>query len=705
MSENRTVHTYCRICEPTCALIATVDGENKVTLRPDKSHPVHGGFACHKGLNFTEIHHDPDRLNYPQARRGAKNQIASFEQLDWSSAFTQIADRINDVRAKHGDDVFAMYTGNPSAFNTTAREGARRFAGQVGIRYAFGSGTQDCTNKFAASERVFGTANLHPIPDFAHTNYFLSIGCNPRISHMSFVHTTDPMGKMRDIVKRGGKVVYINPRKIESATPATGDVVLIKPDTDLYFLAALIHEIVANRWHDEVFLRTHGSHVDEMLAFVSQYSADRVAAVTGIEADTIRTIAREFASADGAAVHCSTGVNMGRQGTLAYWLVQMLSMVTGNLGKRGGNLYSPGYFPAATVGKPKSDDPFFDSEFGRIRTITGSLPGNLLADYIEAGKVKALFCMSGNPLLSMGGESKLRKAFEKLELLVVIDIYPNATSSLADFVLPATDWLEREDVNAISVGFHPEPYVQYTPAVVPPVAERKPEWWIYGKMAASIGAADIDASSTFNPLSRVDRQLVGVGFTLDELKAKPGHVVRLPDPEPELLFSLGVQTGDKHVNCCPAFFAQDLEHAEVLFNQLAAESDDILKLITLRTNYMVNSWMHNSPSLKRDHALDNPLHMHPEDAAKRGLIAGKEIKVSNRYGSVIATVKLDETLRPGVVAMTHGWGHRGNTRLRVASNHPGVNVNELLPTGPGSFERLSNQSFMTGIPVEVALAS
>ena len=324
MSENRTVHTYCRICEPTCALVATIDAENKVTLRPDKSHPVHGGFACHKGLNFTEIHHDPDRLNYPQARRGAKSQIASFEQLDWSSAFAQIADRINDVRAKHGDDVFAMYTGNPSAFNTAAREGARRFAGQVGIRYAFGSGTQDCTNKFAASERVFGTANLHPIPDFAHTDYFLSIGCNPRISHMSFVHTTDPMGKMREIVKRGGKVVYINPRRIESATPATGDVVLIKPDTDLYFLAALIHEIVANRWHDEAFLRTHGSHVDEMLAFVSQYSADRVAAVTGIEADTIRTIAREFASADGAAVHCSTGVNMGRQGTLAYWLVQML---------------------------------------------------------------------------------------------------------------------------------------------------------------------------------------------------------------------------------------------------------------------------------------------------------------------------------------------------------------------------------------------
>ena len=704
MVEKRTVHTYCRICEPTCALIAEVDDHQKVTLRPDKSHPVHQGFACHKGLNFTEIHNDPDRLNHPLARRGGKDAVATFEQLDWTSAFSQIAARIDEVRTRHGDDVFGMYNGNPSAFNATAREGARRFASEVGVRYGFGSGTQDCANKFAASERVFGTANLHPIPDFAHTNYFLSIGSNPRISHMSFVHTTDPMGKLRSIVKRGGKVVHINPRRIESATPATGDVVLIKPDTDLYFLAALIHEMVANRWHDDAFLRSHGSNVDEMLAFVSQYPAERVADVTGIPADTIRTIAREFTSADGASVHCSTGINMGRQGTLAYWLVQMLSLVSGNLGQRGGNLYSPGYFTAAAVGKPKGDDPFFDTEFGQLRTITGSLPGNLLADYIEAGKVKALFCMSGNPVLSMGGESRLRRALAKLELLVVIDIYPNATSAMADFVLPATDWLEREDVNAISVGFHPEPYVQYTPAVVDPIAERKPEWWIYSKLAAAIGGADVTASKTFNPLSRVDRQLTSAGLSLDELKSMPGHVLRLPDPEPEQLYALGVQTGDKHVDCCPALFALDLAHAETLFNELAGEDANQLKLITLRTNYMVNSWYHNAPSLKRDNALDNPLHMNPVDAERLRLQAGAEIRVSNQYGSVIAMLKLDETLRPGVVAMTHGWGHGNNKQLRVASNHPGVNVNELLPTGVGSFERLSNQSHMTGIPVEVALA-
>ena len=126
-----------------------------------------------------------------------------------------------------------------------------------------------------------------------------------------------------------------------------------------------------------------------------------------------------------------------------------------------------------------------------------------------------------------------------------------------------------------------------------------------------------------------------------------------------------------------------------------------LKLISLRTNYMVNSWLHNLPSLKREVALDNPLHMHPEDAERLGLNDGDEVEVASGQGRIIANVVADGDLRRGVVAMTHGWGHANNPHLRLAHNHPGTNVNALLPTGPGSFDPLSNMSFMTGIPVTV----
>ncbi len=700
--DRRTVHTFCRICEPTCALIAEVDETQTVRLLPDKSHPVHRGFACHKGLNFTEIHHDPDRLNTPLRRRNGKDAAADFEATDWDSAAQAIAERLNEVQARWGAESVGMYTGNPSAFNSTARVGSRAFASALGVRYAFGSGTQDCANKFAASEQVFGTANLHPIPDFKHTRYFLSIGSNPKISHASFVHMTDPMASIREVVRRGGKVLHVNPRRIESATPATGSVLQIKPDTDLYFLAALIHEIFSADLHDADYLAAHGLRVDALRAFVSDFSADRVSAVVGVPADDIRQVARDFASADGAAVHASTGINMGRQGTLAYWLVQMLSLVTGNLGRRGGNLYSPGYFPAATVGKPKSDNPFFDSEFGEIRRTAGSLPGNLLADYIEAGHIKALVVMSGNPVLSMGGEAKMRAALKKLDLLIVIDIYAGATAEHADFVLPATDWLEREDINALSLGFQPEPYVQYTEAVVPPIGERRAEWWIFARILQALGQPSLLDHEAPDPLSKIDRQLAHSDLSIDALKNMPGHVHRLPDPEPDLLFQLAVHHEGARVDCCPPLFEPDLARAREIFEELENEDPNALKLITLRTNYMVNSWFHNAPSLKRQHALDNPLHMNPQDAERLGFADQSEVLVSNRHGRITATVRYDDTLRQGVVAMTHGWGHGNNPRLGVASNHPGVNVNELLPTGPESFERLSSQSFMTGIPVEVA---
>lgn len=703
----KKVSTYCRICEPQCALIAEVDEvkDQVIRLQPDKAHPIHKGFACHKGLNFTQLHQDPDRINYPMVRTTSKELTdPQFETISWDTAANDIAQSITQLTETHGADALGMYVGNPSAFNSTGREASRSFARGIGVKYAFGSGTQDCSNKFAASEAVFGTVNLHPIPDYAHTRYLLSIGSNPKISHVSFVHMTNPMAALRDIVSRGGTVKHINPRRIESATPATGEVVQIKPDTDVYFLAALIHEIAAAGLVDLEQLSTQSDHAEQLWQFIEPYGADAVADVVGIPASEITQIARDFASADGASVHMSTGANMGRQGTLAYWLVQMLSLVTGNLGARGGNIYSPGYFPAATVGKPKSDDPFYATEFGEIRRIAGSLPGNLLVDHIEAGLIKGLVCMSGNPVLSMGGENRLKKALAKLELLIVIDIYGNATASHADYLLPATDWLERSDINSLSLGFQPEPYVQFTEAVVSPKFDRRPEWWIFARLMQALGFPSLLDQDNPNPMAKIDRQLENSNLSVDQLRAETSNTIVLPKPAPELLFEIGVQREDAKVDCFPPLIARGAVTCHAIFAELQGESENVLKLITLRTNYMVNSWMHNLPALKRDVALDNPLHINPEDAQRLDLSDGAEVRVASEYGSIVATVVADQDLRPGVVAMTHGWGHANNNRMNLASNHPGTNVNAILPTGPGSFDPLSNMSFMTGIPVTVALA-
>jgi anaerobic selenocysteine-containing dehydrogenase len=694
--------TFCRVCEPACGLVASVENGELVALAPDRAHPITQGFACNKGIAGLDIHRDPDRLARPLKRA----PDGSFAAISWDDAAREVAQRLREIIDESGPEAVAAYIGNPSAFNTLAGPAMGSFFGQLGTRRSFGSGTQDCTNKFAASEAVFGTATLHPVPDIAHTSYLLIIGENPRVSHMSFLGIADPVAELKAAVKRGATVRYVNPRRIEKPEAGTGEVTWIKPDTDTYFLAALIHEIFATGLADEATLRAHGNNVDGLRAFVAQYPAERAARITGIAASELRAIARAFATAPAAAVHASTGLNMGRQGTLAYWLVQMLAFVTGNLDRRGGNLYSFGFYPAAKAGRvdPKREV-FFDSPYGKMRRIRGSLPGNLLADEILSGtpRVRALVVVAGNPLLSVGGGEHLRKAFEQLDLLVVIDLYRNATGELAHYLLASTDMFERPDINITGLGMQYRPYVQYTDAVVAPRDERKPEWWILARIEQELGFKSVlDAGPEPDLFGRIGHMLKSRGHSLEELRASP-HGIQFGELEAGRFYDEWLQTPDSRVDCCPPLFADGIARAETICRELEAERADQLKLITRRDAWMHNSWYHNVERLKRPGRLENPLHMNPGDAQRLGLAEGARVTCRSAHGAVDATLAYDADLMPGVVSMTHGWGH-AKTGMRVAQKNPGVNANELLPSGPGSFEPLSNQSHMTGIPVEVSAA-
>lgn len=702
--------TFCRVCEPSCGLIAEVENDRLIRLMPDKYHPVTKGFACHKGINYQGIHQDPDRLNVPLKRSNDKQQAGEFTALSWDNAIVDIAEKIRQIQQQYGHDAVAGYVGNPTAFNALAGQAMGSFFTQLQTRRLFNSGTQDCSNKFAGAEAVFGTSTLHPVPDFAHTKYALIFGENPKVSHMSFVSMANPMAQLRQAKKNGAIIRFVNPRHIESATPATGDVLQIKPDTDLYLMAALLHEIDKAGLFKADVIAQHGKHIDGLRAFIQPYDAETVAPIVGIDANTIRQTALDFARAESACAHMSTGVNMGRQGTLCYWLLQMLSFVTGNLDKRGGNLYSLGFYPAAKAGAVKSlekEHVFFSSEFGELRLIRGALPGNLLPDMILEAKnpTKALIVIAGNPLLSMGGEARIRQAFEQLELLVVIDLVRNATGELADYLLPCTDMLERRDLNICGLGMQAEPFVQYTDAVVPAAHERKEEWWILGKLEQALGLHSLfSENENPNPFGRLNKMLGYANLTLQQVQDAPQQTVPLPPIPTGRFYSDWIQTPDKKVDCCPPLFAEAITQAHAIFRELQQEPADQLKLINLRTHYMHNSWFHNLPELKREHQQDNGLHMSPEDVRQRGLQDGQPIEVHNRWGRIITKVKVDDTLRPGVVAMTHGWGHQKSHGLKIANRYPGTNANVLLPTGPGSYEKLSNQAFMTGVPVVVSAA-
>lgn len=698
----KQVKTFCRVCEPACGMVAEVEDDQLIRLKPDTEHPVSKGFVCNKGIYGADIHNDPDRTKWPLKRTGP----GEFERVSWAEALDDIARRLADIKERHGSSALATYTGNPTAFNALFAPSFGNFVGGLGFGKNFSSGTQDCSNKFAGSEAVFGTRTCHPVPDIDHSDFILLIGENPAVSHMSFVSLPNPMEHLKDAEARGAKIVYINPRKIESARHA-GEVKLVNPDTDVYLLAAMLQEIHTSVGFD-ARVQSHGRDVEGLVDFVERYPAERVTDVVGLSADEIRSLARAFATAPSACAHMSTGVNMGRQGTIAYWLLHMLCFVTGNLGKRGGNFFGEGFYARSIAAGKRVPTGMLDTPFGEVRKPGGvgiSLPGTLMADTItyEAEPVRALMVNSGNPVLSIGGEAKMREALESLELLVVIDIYRNATAEYADYVLPAAGAFEREDINITGLGLQVTPSVQFTPAVVPAGFERKPEWWIFDELAERVGLPRLLDPDNPDPWARTDAMLRSRDRSVKELKEE--GVLVFDAAEPERFYSDFLQHDDGLVDCCPESFDAGISRAETLFNELDAESPSTLKLISKRDAYMLNSWYANLPKLKRRERDRNYLYMHPLDAQERQLSDGQNVQVRNRHGELTVDLKLTDELRVGVVAMTHGWGHAVSPGMSVAHDKPGANPNRLLPSGPDSYEPLSNQAHMTGVPVEVTPAS
>ncbi|CAM8628883.1 BisC Anaerobic dehydrogenases, typically selenocysteine-containing [Acidimicrobiia bacterium] len=683
--------TYCRLCEAGCGIVAEVSDDGTVQqIRPDNDHPVTAGFACNKGLLCGEIHHDPDRVNHPQRKTGD-----THERATWDDANTDIAARMNAIIAEHGPDAIAGYIGNPAAFNATAGPALALFVAMFGSTSLFTTGSQDCSNKFAVGEMLWGSPQIHLIADVDNTDHMLLFGTNPRISKGSFLAMPDPIGRLGAIEKRGGTVRFIDPRRIE---PNVGEIVQVKPDTDVYLLAAMLHEIDVRRGFD-VDGSARVTALDSLREFLQLFPAERVAPVVGIDTEQIVQLALEFADSPTASVHMSTGVNMGRQGALAYWLMHLLSLLTGNFDCVGGNIPSArGTDPAPGTIDPGPES-FVDSPWGPYRRTVSSHPGALLIDMIRDGAVRALFVAAGNPALTMGGGPELAEALESLDLLVTVDMYRNATGELADWVLPATDWFEREDLNTFVQGTQLTPYVQWAGPIVEPIGERRTERRIFTDIAEAAGAPvmfgnDVDMLAIINDAA-LDRH----GLSMAKLREHPDGIAVLEQVTPggflDAMRPGGMFDGD------PAMMTTAKARAIQLFEELESEPSGTLKLITRRTAHTINSALQNVEKLKAKGAADNPLYMASVDAVRLSLVDGSAVCVSNRWGSVESTIRIDDTLRDGVVAMTHGFGNAGTTGMPAARRHPGVNVNALAPTGPGTFDPVSTMSQLTGIPVEV----
>ncbi len=623
-----------------------------------------------------------------------------------------------------------MYVGTAAGFGVLHPVFAQGFMTGIGSKSMYSSSTQDCSNKFAVAREMYGFPFTQPFPDLERTRCLVIVGANPVISKWSFLQVPNPARTLQAMEERGARVFVVDPRRTETAR-AAGEHVFIRPDTDVFFYLSFLRELIETGGVDEERVRRFTRGFDDARAVCEPWTPERTAEVTRVPAAKLREMVEAYRSADGAALYSSTGVNMGTNGSLCFWLQETINAVSGNLDRYGGTLVGHGVIDFPALGRKSGalmrDD---QSRVGDFGSVNDAFPGGLLADEILTPgdrQVRALFVTGGNPLLTMANSGRLRDALGRLELLVTLDIFKNETGSLAHFVLPCTSPLERPDLPFIfplMLGLQTKPYLQATRALLDPPGEARDEATIYLDLCRASGVSLFGSRAAQGLLGAMRAVASWLGRrggqpslpqelllslllrlcrqpSFRRLLGEPHGVLRDPHREGDFL-PARVLTDDGLVQLAsPALLAQ----ARKLEGDFAREQANAgkLKLITRRAVGTHNSWTHNIPAFAA--AETNYLYVHPGDAAARGLSEGDIADVTSAVATVRVPVKLLADLMPGTAALPHGWGHQHAAGLSVASRTRGVNANLLAADGPAKLERVSGMAHLTGIPVVVGPAA
>lgn len=723
MAEQTTHHTFCRICESLCGIEVTTKDGNVIDIKPNKNHLATEGFSCVKGLKQHEMFYSKDRLTHPLK----KMADGSHQPISWDQAYKEIGEKVKGIRKNNAPNSIGMYVGTAAGFSVLHPVFAQGFMDAVGSKSMYASATQDCSNKFAVARHLYGFPFTQPFPDLENTECLIIVGANPVISKWSFLQVSNPSKKLKELTNRGAKLYFIDPRKTESASLA-GKHLFIRPGTDVFFYLSFLNELIKINGIDTSQIENHTIGFEEIKDLSQKWTPEYTESVTGITSEDLKEMVSSYANANGAALYCSTGVNMGGNGSLAFWIQEVINTVSGNLDKKGGTLVSTGVIDFVKFGVKNGLLMRNDrSRIGDIGSVNDAFSGGVMADEILTpgdGQLKAMFITGGNPLITMANSERLKKAFESLDLLVTLDIYNNETGSVADYVLPCTDPLQRPDLPFIfplMLGLQQKPYIQATKAVVPIQGEQRDEGTIYFNIAEAAGVHLFGSKvghaffklikwvyTRRNPdkYSGMPQEFIlnllllvsGQKNFKSLLRFKNGKAMK--KHKPSSFLEKRVHTPSKKVELAPADLMESAKRLDAIF-ETEKEQSDKFKLITKRAVTTHNSWTHNAERMVAKGRDRNYLYMHPSDMEKKELVEGDLVDVTSKTNTVRIAVKALDTLMPLSVALPHGWGHQHAKGLSVANKTKGVNVNILAADGPENVDKVSGMVHLTGIPVDI----
>jgi len=658
-------------------------------VRGDPLHPANRGRTCRKPLELPFAVHAPDRATVPLWRA---DREARFEPTTWDGALGTLAARMQAIVAEHGPDAIAFYisgqllTEDYYAINKLAK-------GFLGTNNVDSNSRLCMSSAVAGYSGAFGFDGPPPAyADLALADCFLLLGTNTAACHPII------WSRIRDRQAEGAFVICVDPRA--TATARASDLHLpVRPGTDLALLSALLHVIDRDGLVDREFVERHTSGWEQARAVAREWSPQRAADVCQIDAALIEQAAHRFASAGSALALWSMGANQSTVGTLKNRGLINLCLASGQIGRAGCGPFSLTGQPNAMGGREtgglahllpgyrkvteQADRTAMAAHWGvpgdRLSAQPG-LPAVALFDALETGRVKAVWVMATNPLVSLPDSQRARAALERAELVVVQDPHhPTETSALAHAVLPAAAWPEKDGTMTNS-----ERRVGLVRRVLAPPGEARADWEIVAGLARHLGHGDDfawpDAAAVFDEFvaCTAGRPCDMTGISHERLRRQgslqwpcPAQIVDEHPGTERLYTDRRFPTPDARARFAPT------PHVA------PAETPDPEYPVLLTTGRVADQWhtmtrTGHSPTL-RAAAGEPTLSCHPLDAAAAGLDDGVSTRVVSRRGELRLTVSCDDSMPRGVAFAPFHWG-----ALNAAAGAGALNALTLGAVDPTS---------------------
>ncbi|MDC0886911.1 molybdopterin oxidoreductase family protein [Altererythrobacter sp.] len=684
-------HRTCHICEANCGVLVEMEGRKVVSIKGNPDHVLSRGHICPKATAIADLQDDPDRLRSP-----VKRTASGWETIDWETAYREIAAKVAQLEGEGARSAF--YRGNPGAHDYALSTQSGFLQRAVGARGTFSASTLDQIPHHYAQYQMYGHVSLAAVPDIDRSQFIIIVGGNPMASNGSLWTVPDFRNRLKEMQARGGRMVVIDPRRTETAKVAD-EWHPVKPGTDTALLIGILQSVLSE---GDTLREGLAEIVDDSWAqvkpMVDAFDLEQLASHCAIPAETIRSLAAELASGKPAAIYGRMGVSVCEFGALNQWLIQLINLATGNLDREGGAMFpQPLLDLVGQVGRGGIKT--VETARGTLPSIMSEIPTIAFADELtrdDAQRIRTLFVIAGNPVLSAPDGERTDKALEELDLMVSMDMQITETSRHAHYILPPCGPLEKDHFTFFFGPLAVRNFGAYSPPTLEMEQGAKADWEIAAELAQAILAAKgKPVPNVPTPREQLDAMLQAspAGMTLAQVEAEPNGV-DLGPLQPCLADRL--LTEDKKLHAAPA---ELVEECGRFADSMTSMPEGSLSLIGRRHVRSNNSWLHNSKRLVKGPDRCT-LMMHPDDAAARGLADGQLASVASRVGEVEVAVEITEDIMPGVVSIPHGWGHhRKGVSWQTAADHAGVSINDL--TDPQRYDRLTGNAVLNGTPVMV----